>query len=475
MLDSCRRTSARSFHDWLSNYLESSGFSPCSERTSRKWLTRDLGFRRHNRGKGVYFDGHDREDVQKYLHEHYLVTLSSLDARSRKYDGDEMEVEFQPEERALPEVRKFFHDESIFYTDDADKFYYARDGDQELRKKSQGRSLHVSDFISEACGFLDLKKILSQSELERLRAEGALPASLKSRVIIRPGKNADGWWDHDQLLQQVEHFIALFEIAFPGDVAAIIFDCSANHEAFAKDALVVNRMNVHPGGKQPLMRDTTFVPFAQRGLPEDQQERIVQRMSFDQSHELFPSMPKGMRTVAIERGLITAEERILGKCNACKDSASTSETPTVKCCLHRLLSQEPDFASEVSALKKLIDSKGHICLFLPKFHCELNPIECAWGQCKRICRSKCDSSWKNLQTRVPDTLDSIPLALIRKWFRLTDRFCDAYRRGLKGRLAEFATRKYRSHRRLPAEIVEAELQKEFDEEKQARMKRLEAK
>ncbi|OJA11837.1 hypothetical protein AZE42_04062 [Rhizopogon vesiculosus] len=33
-------------------------------------------------------------------------------------------------------------------------------------------------------------------------------------------------------------------------------------------------------------------------------------------------------------------------------------------------------------LETLIKKAGHECIFLPKFHCELNPIEMYWGWCK---------------------------------------------------------------------------------------------
>ncbi|CEO99941.1 hypothetical protein PBRA_007675 [Plasmodiophora brassicae] len=264
MLDDRRRTSVRQFHEWLNQHLEHHGSQMVTERTSRKSLTIDLGFRRHSRKKGVYYDGHDREDVQQYLHDMYIPALEWVDSRCRKYDGDTMEVEFQRENISLPEIRKFFHDESIFYTDDAEKHYYARDGDQVLRKKSLSRCLHVSDMISEDCGFLDLQKALSSSGYEQLQRAGTLPANTKSRGIIRPGKNADGWWDHEQLVDQVIHFMDLFEIAYPGEIVCLFFDCSTNHAAFAKDALVVNRMNINPGGPPGLMfmRFTTSASLA---------------------------------------------------------------------------------------------------------------------------------------------------------------------------------------------------------------------
>jgi transposase len=41
----------------------------------------------------------------------------------------------------------------------------------------------------------------------------------------------------------------------------------------------------------------------------------------------------------------------------------------------RLLSQQEDFVNEPSMLETVINEAGRECLFLPKFHCELNPIE----------------------------------------------------------------------------------------------------
>ena len=45
------------------------------------------------------------------------------------------------------------------------------------------------------------------------------------------------------------------------------------------------------------------------------------------------------------------------------------------CCIARLLSQQEDFRDQPSMLEMAIKAARHECLFLPKFHCELNPIE----------------------------------------------------------------------------------------------------
>jgi len=53
------------------------------------------------------------------------------------------------------------------------------------------------------------------------------------------------------------------------------------------------------------------------------------------------------------------------------------------CCMQRLLSLQDDFKNEKPLLQLIIEGAGHTCLFLPKFHCELNLIKLIWGQAKR--------------------------------------------------------------------------------------------
>ena len=45
------------------------------------------------------------------------------------------------------------------------------------------------------------------------------------------------------------------------------------------------------------------------------------------------------------------------------------------CCMARILSKQEDFTNQISMLEAVIREAGHLCIFLPKFHCELNPIE----------------------------------------------------------------------------------------------------
>jgi len=53
------------------------------------------------------------------------------------------------------------------------------------------------------------------------------------------------------------------------------------------------------------------------------------------------------------------------------------------CCMQQVLSLQADFHAEKPLLQLVIEDAGHECLFLPKLHCELNPIEMVWGQAKQ--------------------------------------------------------------------------------------------
>lgn len=90
-----------------------------------------------------------------------------------------------PQERLLIPI---FHDEAIYYANDQNPGIWVRDNEQVLRQKSKGHAIMISDFICEETGFLQV----NEDEVTRL-----------ARTIIEPGKNNDGWWTADKLLEQV--------------------------------------------------------------------------------------------------------------------------------------------------------------------------------------------------------------------------------------------------------------------------------
>ena len=46
-----------------------------------------------------------------------------------------------------------------------------------------------------------------------------------------------------------------------------------------------------------------------------------------------------------------------------------------RCCARRKLAMEEDCLNQKSHLQEEIEGRGHLVVFCPRFHCELNPIE----------------------------------------------------------------------------------------------------
>jgi hypothetical protein len=230
-----------------------------------------------------------------------------------------------------------------------------------------------------------------------------------------------------------------------GYQALIMVDNSQGHSAYAENALVVSWMNVNPGGKQARMRDGWFTH------PETG-EKVIQPMVFARDHAEFPDLPKGMRHVLKERGIITTGLR--GKCKSACDPEATA------CCCRRILENQPDFKAQQSLVQEIIEAAGHLCIFLPKFHCELNFIEFFWGAVKRYLRDHCDYTFDTLKENMPKALASVGITTIRKWEHRMKRWMAAYREGLPTQAAQlkvkaFSSAKYRSHRRVPETVAQA--------------------
>jgi len=289
----------------------------------------------------------------------------------------------------------------------------------------------VSDFLLETIGRL---KLTSKQSLLNPNIPN------EARKYLKPGKNEEGWWTADHLIDQVINYaIPIFEAIYSDAIAVFAFDNSTNHGAMPEDGLNAAKMNVNPGGKQPRMHSTYFGS-----------NNTLQLMVFPSDHPQYPNEAKGMWQILIEKGLW--KEGLKGDCNLCKGKGKRVDPQRVDCCMHRILSLQPDFIAQKSKLQNEIEKRGHKCIFYPKYHCELNYIEMYWGAAKRYTREHCNYTWANLQKIVPEALDSVPLITIRRYAQKSWRYMDVYRKGITGKMAEFAVKKYKSHRRVPDSI-----------------------
>src|SRR6266496_4602878 len=112
-----------------------------------------------------------------------------------KFTGDELEIRIDPELEGEQQVHVLVtHDETTFQSNDGLRSGWRPKNEQPLRKKGQGWSIHVSDFLTETIGRLKL----NEDDID-----GTIPN--EARVIINPEKNFDGWWNVDQLIDQVNY------------------------------------------------------------------------------------------------------------------------------------------------------------------------------------------------------------------------------------------------------------------------------
>ena len=123
----------------------------------------------------------------------------------------------------------------------------------------------VSDFIDEVAGYLR-------------------DGNNQARLMLEIQK--DGYFNNNLLLPQVEKAVDIFEKIHPNTNGIFLFDNAPSHHKVASDALNVQKMNVRPGGKQPLMRDTVWEGSVQTLVGEN-------------------GVAKGMKAILQERGVNT--------------------------------------------------------------------------------------------------------------------------------------------------------------------------
>ena len=119
----------------------------------------------------------------------------------------------------------------------------------------------------------------------------------------------------------VERAIPTFDKACPRQIGVFAFDNSSGHTCKADDALVANRMNMGPGGKQLQMHNTI--------LPKGTEQSMVFRQTDYQwgsnllIAEDLVGKPKGMKRTLQERGLW--QEGLKKQCGKAKKEEQETE------------------------------------------------------------------------------------------------------------------------------------------------------
>lgn len=118
-------------------------------------------------------------------------------------------------------------------------------------------------------------------------------------------------------------------------------------------------------------------------------------------------MAKGLHTIAAELGLL-----------------SHTTGRVVKFQLIEMFEQFPCF-QKVSKLQRYIESRGHLCKFLPKFHCELNPVERIFAVLKRFVRERCTYTYSEMLENIHCGIALLSLNQMRRFSHRCDRYMRA--------------------------------------------------
>ena len=152
-----------------------------------------MGFPYCQSSKGVYFYGHEREDVVKDRREYLDVTPSECPP---------------PTISTSPPIIRVFHDELTFHANSNQSFRLSNGSNQALKQKSLGQAVMVSDFIDGVDGYLTFEEEEARLYLEH---------------------QTEGYFTNDMFLDQVGKAVDSFESMYPGAVGMFIVDNAPSH------------------------------------------------------------------------------------------------------------------------------------------------------------------------------------------------------------------------------------------------------
>ena len=174
-------------------------------RTARRWLHR-LGLEYKTVAKGVFIDGHEREDVVRYRQEEFIPAIDRLCNYFVTWNL-EGEMVLPPN---LPPGEKphilVTHDESTFNANDGKRKLWMQKGKQPIRPKGKGKGIMVSDFIT-AGGRLMVPWTISDGLYEL-----GLPRRCATQYI---GYRKDNYWKTDSMTDHaIQIALPIFQLHF---------------------------------------------------------------------------------------------------------------------------------------------------------------------------------------------------------------------------------------------------------------------
>ena len=402
-----------------------------------------MGYRFTHDPKGQYVDGHERKDVVEYRSQFIFEWVKNIEPDIycfTRHGDEEHDPERDPTKKHLV---VWYHDESTFYAHDRCTKRWVKISENPVPyAKGEGASLMVADFVSAKYGYLQ-----------------SLDGTQSARRLFRAGKNRDGYFTNAEIIEQVRTAMEIVKECYPNEDHIFVYDNATTHQKRRSAALSASHMVKNPHatwGPETNQLDDDGKPITNTRGKYIKAKIRMEDGTFDgkphsfyypDDHPEYPGWFKGMQKICEERGFT---KKLNGQCKDFKCHEGATE-----CCYRRILHNQPDFINVKSHLEEICEAEGFRVIFLPKFHCELNPIEQCWGYAKRLYRMCPPSSREDdLERNVISSLNAIPLSSIRRFSNRAIRFMDAYHKGLNGKQAIWASRRYRSHRILPDSLMD---------------------
>ena len=185
-----------------------------------------LDYRWTNTGlKGQYVDGHKREDVVSYRQNVFLPGMRRFCNHTRTWNqerGSDQPLP-QPHER---HVVVWYHDESTFYANDRRKSGWVHSSETAVPyAKGEGPSQMVADVVSADYGWLR-----------------SPDGKDKARVFFKAGKNREGYFTNDEILEQATKIMDILDEHYAGEDHVLVFDNATTHTKRADGALSARYM-----------------------------------------------------------------------------------------------------------------------------------------------------------------------------------------------------------------------------------------
>jgi hypothetical protein len=379
---------------------------------------RDLvrwGFYLGNNSNRPFFEGHEREDVATARKEfvEYFTSRKHLYYTLTNKDDNKNECEWihpmRKEDSSVPfeKVALFSHDESTYRRGEVCKTKWFFPGKEPLFQKGRMQSIMQSWFILQhpSGPFFQL----SENEFKQacikypsLKEKDIWYDFEASGQIVLDGKN---YFDNDKVLEQFERFCQMIEFseALKDHKIEILFDHATTHTAKLYN---INDFRKGEGYQCPC--DTVY------WTDKDSGELKSLDCYFEDNNGEWKS--KGLLRIAQDLGVIPANAQS-------KDHKLES--------LKELLMYHPAFEN-VTKLEEIAKKYKNIkIIFVPKFHCELNPSEGVWAFGKSHTRRNNDtSSLDNFLNLLDETKNIIKEHILCKklWRRFWNTL-EAYKNG----------------------------------------------